>query len=436
MRNNDIRNMLGDIPGKRVENEMAERDMEMGHALMDVIARRLYGIESSEGRITVLFTDEFGRKMKRLSVGCGEPGMMVDASFYRRPKGLDSRVPTPSIDSSTFFLGIDSIRNGVTFGGVRLLQTNESSYARTDALRLSHAMTHKLSMIGEPYGGSKMVVLVPETGKSESLLHKIGEIVEALNGMFITAIDFGFEPQDALKIRERTKFILGFEGPGSLGASGVTTALGAFAGIRSILTEAFGSPQIAGRSFAIQGLGSVGSKLAELILESGGRVFLCDNDDSKLGAFRGMGNVSMAEPQNILFLDVDVLCPSGPAYVINPFTIERLRSRAVAGVANCVLEDEVRDDRLLREKGILFAPDFVLNAGGVIQGIEEYKGNGLKDAIDRLPVIPKNLRKVFRKARRDEIGTMAAAKEIARARRAVMGRGPARRQISVPPSQW
>jgi len=417
--------MLSDIPGKRLENEIRVRNINVSHALMEAIGHRLENVESTEGKVTILFSEAFNSKMRALSVGrSDEPGHITEASFYRRPEGL--RGIDPNADRPAFFLGMDSIGKGVTFGGVRLLCAGNIAEARRDAKRLSEAMTHKLSMIGEPYGGSKMVVLAPETGKSETFLHKIGQVIEALNGMLIAAIDFGFEPQDALKIRERTRFILGFDGPESLGASGVTTALGAFEGMGRILTEAYGSPQIAGRSFAIQGVGSVGGKLAELILESKGTIFITDTDEKKLGRFRGIGNVTVTEPGDILLMGADVLCPSGPACVINPTTIEILKSRVIAGVANCVLEDELRDDRILRQRGILFAPDFVLNAGGVMQGIEEFKGNGLKDAIDKLPIIPKNLDHVFRKAKRDGSGTMMAAKSIAMAKRTTMERTQAR----------
>jgi glutamate dehydrogenase/leucine dehydrogenase len=315
-------------------------------------------------------------------------------------------------------LGICSIGNGITFGGVRLLPFGTDKEAHRDALRLSEAMTHKLAMIDEPFGGSKMVVLEPKSGKNPEVLHLIGELIDSLEGRFITAIDFGFEAEDAIKIREKTKFILGFDGPGSLGASGITTALGAFAGMPIILEEAFDSSRIGGKVFAIQGLGSVGRKLAELLLEAGAFLKVSDTNQSRLAPFLGIKSVGIVDPEDILSVSSTVFCPCGPACVINPDTIPNLGSRVIAGVANCVLEAENRDDRLLKEKGILLAPDFVLNAGGVIQGIEERKGNSIQDAIDRLPIIPKNLRNVFREAKRCNSGTMSVAKGIARRRRA------------------
>jgi leucine dehydrogenase len=314
-------------------------------------------------------------------------------------------------------LGIHSEGNGTTFGGIRLLPHGHDEEAMRDAHRLSEAMTHKLAMIGEPFGGSKMVLLDSPSAKRGEVLHKIGEIVESLEGTFITAIDFGFQPEDALKIREMTRFILGFKGPGSVGASGITTALGAFEGMPVILQEGLGCPIIKGKKFMIQGLGSVGRKLAELLLDEGAILKVSDTDDQKLTAFRGIKNVSVIDPDDALTVNTEVLCPSGPACVINPETIARLRCKIITGVGNCVLEDEDRDDRLLRKTRVLFAPDFVLNAGGVIQGIEEHKGNGLQDAIDRLPVIPKNLRAVFSKANNMGVGTMKAAKRIAGDRR-------------------
>jgi glutamate dehydrogenase/leucine dehydrogenase len=329
---------------------------------------------------------------------------------------------TDAKTGAEFFFGLDSVGNGITFGGVRLLQHGKTLEGMRDAMRLSEAMTHKLAMIDEAFGGSKMVVLAPEEGKRDALLHAIGEYVEAMKGSFITAIDFGFEPEDAVKIREKTSFILGFDGPGSIGASGVTTAMGAFEGMGTLLEEAFGSAKIKGRSFAIQGLGSVGRKLAELLLEAGGSVFISDSDPEKLKPFRALGRVQVIEPDELLSVSADVLCPSGPGCVLNSETIPQLRAKAVAGVANCVLDDEMRDDRMLRDVGIVFAPDFVLNAGGVMQGIEEYMGGGLMDTMDKLPVIPKNLRSVFKKAKDERKGTMEAAKDIARQRRRMLSR--------------
>jgi leucine dehydrogenase len=181
---------------------------------------------------------------------------------------------------------------------------------------------------------------------------------------------------------------------------------------------------IGGRTFAIQGLGSVGCKLAELLLEKGAFLKISDTDQSKLNPFRGIKSVEVIDPEDILFVEADVLCPSGPACVINPQTIPKIKARAIAGVANCILEDEIRDDKLLKDKRILLAPDIVLNVGGVIQGIEEKKGNRLQDAIDRLPVIPKNLRSVFKGARKCKVGTMTAAKKIAQKRRARLSKTP------------
>jgi len=320
------------------------------------------------------------------------------------------------------YLGLDTLGNGIVFGGVRLLPFGNEDEALRDALRLGEAMTHKLSMIYEPFGGGKLVATAPESGKSEAVLLRIGDFVERLKGLIRIAIDFGFEPEDALKIKERTQFIAGFDGSGSLGASGVPTAIGAFMGMDAILSEAFGSPEISGRSFAIQGVGSVGRKLAELLLERGGKVFVSDTNQERLKPFLGIKDATIVDPADLLFLHADVLCPSGPACVINPATIPKLRSRVIAGVANCVLQDEVRDDMMLKDGGILFAPDFVVNAGGVTQGVEEiFKGaKDLKSTMDRLPLIPQNLRAVFKKAKEENKGTMAAAKEIARVRRAAM----------------
>lgn len=302
--------------------------------------------------------------------------------------------------------------NGVCFGGVRLLSHDaKTEEGLKDALRLSEAMTYKLALINEPYGGSKAVVFAPKEGKSEQFLNDVGKLIEEEGGKFITAIDFGFEADDAKAIGKTTRYILAIK-DSEFGQSGVTTAHGVVRGIEASLKEFYDSSNIEGKSFAVQGLGSVGSELAHQLIERGGKVYVSDTDRAKAIEFQKLG-AQFVSPDEILYLDVDVVSPCGPAYVINKETIPKLRCRIIAGGANCQLEDEVKDDDALLRRGIRIAPDYVINAGGVMQGIEELRGGTLANARKRLPLIVQNLGEIYGISRRFNRGTYSIAKEIA-----------------------
>ena len=307
-------------------------------------------------------------------------------------------------------LAYHSLGQGICFGGIRLSPPHSEEKAIKDALRLSEAMTYKLAMINEHYGGCKAAVLMPKTGMTKKFLHNIGELIQEENGKFISAIDFGFEPDDAKIIREKTKYILAIK-DSKFGQSGVTTAYGVLAGIKCSLQKIYGSETIKGRTFAIQGLGSVGQILTQELTKAGGNVYISDLDKKRLDRFKGQATI--VSPDKLLFLNVDVLCPCGPAYVINKNTIPKLNCKIIAGGANCQLEDEVHDDHQLYKKKILVAPDYVINAGGVIQGIEELKNGSLKKARARLPIIVKNLKQIYKISKINRKGTYVVAQKMA-----------------------
>lgn len=311
--------------------------------------------------------------------------------------------------SARMILAYHTFGNGICFGGVRLLPKDDWEKGLKDALRLSEAMTYKLASIGALYGGCKAVVFMPESGKTKEFLRDVGRLIEEEQGKFISAIDFGFEPDDAKIIKETTNYILAIK-DSPFGQSGVTTAYGVLEGIKATLKQAFGSDVISGRSFAVQGLGSVGNVLSKELIKAGGKVFVSDLDANRLKEFENLATV--VHPNDILYLDVDVLAPCGPAYIINENSIPKLKCKIIAGAANCQLEDEIEDDRRLFERGMLIAPDYVINAGGVMQGIEELNGGSLENALSKLSVIAKNLNKVYIQSKQSGEGTYAVAKKL------------------------
>lgn len=311
--------------------------------------------------------------------------------------------------SARMILAYHTLGNGVCFGGVRLASKDDWEKGLKDALRLSEAMTYKLALIDAPYGGCKAVVFTPESGKTKEFLRDVGRLIEEEHGKFISAIDFGFEPDDAKIIKETTNYILAIK-DSEFGQSGVTTACGVLVGIKATLKQVFGSDAINGKSFAVQGLGSVGQVLAEELVKAGGKVYVSDLDANRLKEFENIS--TLVNPNEILYLDVDVLAPCGPAYIINENSIPKLKCKIIAGAANCQLEDETEDDRRLFERGILVAPDYVINAGGVLQGIEELNGGSLENALSKLSVIAKNLNEVYSRSKQSGEGTYAIAKKM------------------------
>lgn len=312
--------------------------------------------------------------------------------------------------NARMILAYHTYGNGVCFGGIRLLPFDAGEKAVKDALRLSEAMTYKLALINSPYGGCKAVVFEPSDGKTNEFLHDVGTLIEEEKGRFISAIDFGFEPDDAKIIRESTRYIFAIK-DSEFGQSGVTTAYGVLEGIKTSLNEIYGSDLITGRSFAIQGLGSVGAILTDELIKLGGKIYVSDLDIEKTQQFDGRATI--VNPDEILYFDVDVLVPCGPAYIINQNTIPKLKCKIIAGGANCQLEDEVEDDKKLQKTGILIAPDYVINAGGVMQGIEELTGGTLDDAKAKLLIISENLKQIYSKSKQEGSGTYAISKEIA-----------------------
>ncbi len=307
-------------------------------------------------------------------------------------------------------LAYHTLGNGICFGGVRLLPSNAGEKAIKDALRLSEAMTYKLAMINSPYGGCKAVVFEPHDGKTNEFLQDVGKLIEEESGRFISAIDFGFEPDDAKIIKKTTKYIFAIKDT-EFGQSGVTTAYGIIEGIKVSLNQIYGSSTIKNRTFAIQGLGSVGAVVANELARLGGKVFVSDISKERAKQFENIATIVSAN--KILYSNVDVLVPCGPAYIINKRSIPKLKCKIIAGGANCQLEDENKDDEKLFKLGILIAPDYVINAGGVMQGVEELTGGTLQEAKSKLGLIAKNLEEIYKKSKKEKRGTYTIAKDLA-----------------------
>ena len=258
---------------------------------------------------------------------------------------------------------------GPAGGGTRLRVYPAPADGLADAMRLSGAMTWKMAAAGMPRGGGKAVLAVPElpTGEPRKrLLRRYGEVVASLGGTYRTAGDMNISPADLDVVAETCPWVYGTTGRG--GNSGRGTARGALHAIHATVEHVFGSPELAGRTVLVQGAGAVGAVLARELAEGGARVLVSDVDESRAAA-TGCETVPV---EAVLETEVDVYSPCAVGGTLNADSIPRLACRAVAGCANNQLA-EPEDAERLHERGILYAPDYVVNAGGIIQliGLED-----------------------------------------------------------------
>lgn len=319
-------------------------------------------------------------------------------------------------------VAVHSTRLGPAGGGTRMRTYPRFEDAVEDALRLSGAMTVKMSAAGLDYGGGKAVLAVPEipppgSAERRALMLRYADVIRALGGTYRTACDMNTTPADMDVIAERTPHVYGRSvecgGPGS---SGPATGVGVFHGLRAAAKRAFGTDDLSGRTVLVQGLGGVGYTLAERLAEAGADLLIADVDADRARALAERLDARVVAADEALTTECDVLSPNAVGGILNERTIPALRCRAVAGGANNQLETP-EDAERLAERGIVYAPDFVVNAGGVLHliGVEDL---GWDDAeLHRnLEGIGDRLRDVFDAADRDGITTHEAAERLARSR--------------------
>lgn len=324
--------------------------------------------------------------------------------------------------SAWMMIGVHSTVLGPAMGGTRLSVYALPDEALDDVLRLSSAMTLKHAAADTPYGGGKAVIAVPEVPAPASddrrdLLLRYAALVDSLNGTYVTAADMNTGEADMDTVGERSSHVLGrSKANGGSGDPGPATAMGVFHGIRATVGRAFGSDDLEGRSVLVQGLGSVGSRLAAHLHEAGATLLLADLEAGRAPSLADELGAKVVDPDDVIGTECDVFSPCATGKVLSEETVPRLRCRAIAGAANNQLATPEDGDRL-REAGILFAPDFVVNAGGVIH-LAGYETLGWDDATmaRRLEAIGDTLLDVFDIAEREGISATAAADRMARAR--------------------
>ena len=311
------------------------------------------------------------------------------------------------------FVCIHSTALGPGGGGTRLRVYPTPADGLEDAMRLSGAMTRKFAAADIPRGGGKAVLAVPELPSGDArrkLLLRYGELVASLGGTYRTAGDMNISPADLDVVAERCPWVYGTTGRGGNSARG--TAIGTMHAIRATVEHAFGSPDLRGKRVLVQGAGAVGADLVRLLQEEGADVLVSDVDGARAAAT----GAAVLSAGAVIGTECDLYSPCAVGGTLDADSIPRLRCRAVAGCANNQLTEPADGDRL-HEAGILYAPDYVANAGGVIQlvGLEDL-GWSEDELQDGLAKIGDTLRALFRTAAENGITPAAAAEQLAAAR--------------------
>jgi leucine dehydrogenase len=303
---------------------------------------------------------------------------------------------------------------GPSLGGCRLLPYASEEEALIDVLRLSRGMTYKAAVTGLDLGGGKAVIIADPKQKTEAMFRTFGRFINRLAGRYITAEDMNTCEADMNNVRRETEYVTGVgKHYGGSGDPSPVTAWGVFNGIRGALKAEFGDADPRGRTVAIQGVGSVGFTLAKYLHEAGAKLIF--SDISKENIKRGMQAFGgeVAEGMSFFTAEADVLAPCAIGAILNPETISLLRAPIVAGAANNQLHVESRDAVLLAERGIRFAPDYVINAGGLISVQADRLGFDREQAMKDAAGIHDTVLSIFATAEKSNITPSEAAHQIA-----------------------
>jgi leucine dehydrogenase len=314
-------------------------------------------------------------------------------------------------------IAIHSTALGPAVGGCRYWTYNSRGIALIDALRLSRGMSYKNAMAGLPFGGGKAVVLKRPGLQSESLFLALGRAVNKLGGSYITAEDVGTTVTDMQIVARSTPFVSGIRSSGNVagGDPSPKTAYGVFISLQGVWRYLTGS-SLAGVRVAVQGLGAVGYHLCQLARRAGASLIVADvNADLARRAQKEFDAVAVS-PEDILFADTDILAPCALGAILNARTIPLISARVIVGGANNQLAT-VEDGERLRRGGILYAPDYIVNAGGIICAASEYLGNRSEaEVMARIEQIPTTLRAIIEQASADSLPTNVVADRMAKLR--------------------
>ncbi len=314
-------------------------------------------------------------------------------------------------------IAIHSTALGPAAGGCRRWKYASNRDALTDVLRLSRGMTYKNAVAGLPFGGGKSVIIADDRApKTPELFRAFGRAIESLGGRYITAEDVGIGMDDMRIVREETSYVSGLPqtGDSAGGDPSPWTALGVFLGIEAAVRARLDTDSLAGLRIAVQGVGNVGYQLCRLLAEAGAKLTVADVSRDNLSRVKKAVTVDAVSPAEILFSDVDVVAPCALGNILNAQSIPRLKASVIAGAANNQLSAE-HDGKRLADRDILYAPDYVINAGGVISVAREYLGQSSEEEVrEEVGRIPDRLGRIFEASRKEGRPTNIIADELAR----------------------
>ncbi|MAP96287.1 MAG: amino acid dehydrogenase [Ponticaulis sp.] len=315
-------------------------------------------------------------------------------------------------------IAIHSTALGPAAGGCRMWDYADSQLMMRDALRLSQGMSFKNAMADLPLGGGKAVIWGnSKTDKTPDLFRAFGRAIESLQGKYWTAEDVGLSPKDLAYSREETRYVAGLdEGQAASGDPSPVTAEGVYRGIRAAVNVVFGSDDLDGRTVAVQGVGHVGADVVRKLCAAGAEVMIADIAEQELRALSDETGAKIVPTDEILFQNVDVVSPNALGGIINEVSIGKLNCQIVAGGANNQLYAPDMGDAL-HQRGILYAPDYVINGGGIINVAAEISGNYDRSWVDaKLDRLGETLKEVFDRSKQSDIATNRIADDMARSR--------------------
>jgi len=324
-------------------------------------------------------------------------------------------------DNATGLKAIICIHNSVLgpgLGGTRFYNYASEKDAVTDVLRLARGMSYKSSIAGLNLGGAKAVIIGdPSKLKSEALFRKFGRFIRNLNGKYITAEDVGTTLQDMEYIKMETDHVVGLpEIKGGGGDPSPVTAYGVFMGMKASAKETWGSDSLSGKRIAVQGIGKVGEHLVQFLSKEGAKIYISDINQESLARVAKAYKAEVVAKDTIFEQEVDIFAPCAMGAVLNTENINKIKAVVVCGAANNQLADETIHGELLRSRNINYAPDFLVNSGGIINVYSELIGYNRELAYAQTQNIYNQTLEIFKKAKSEKITTFKAAMQIAEKR--------------------
>ncbi|WP_347925013.1 Glu/Leu/Phe/Val dehydrogenase [Pontimicrobium sp. SW4] len=315
-------------------------------------------------------------------------------------------------------IGIHNTVLGPALGGTRMWQYNNEWEALNDVLRLSRGMTFKAAITGLNLGGGKAVIIGDaKTQKTPELMKKFGEFVHSLSGKYITAEDVGMETSDMDLVREVTPYVTGIsESKGGAGNPSPITAFGVFMGMKAAAKFKFGTDILEDRTVFVQGIGHVGESLVEHLTNEGAKVVIADINEDRLQEVSSKYGATIYTGNDVYSEAMDIYAPCALGATVNDDTIYKLKAQVIAGAANNQLAVEDKHGAILQKRGIVYAPDFLINAGGIINVYAELENYGKKEILRKTENIYNTTLQILEKAKDSSITTNQAALDIARER--------------------